>query len=315
MFKIKNHPPTPHTSQNLPRARFVLTALATTAAVLSAAQAGAQDLPTPFALASQLDLECHAAEGQPPVPSVWIRQLNPVLQDQLPNQQAVLGGLEDVCVPVEKNEQTPGPAALAIARWVDLACYEASAPPVNVGVNLTHLNPVLANLPDENVTVVGLEQLCVPVRKNDSEIPPLVRQIVSQFDFACYALEEPTSAANTPLVLSHLNPVIRDMQLDDRAVTLRRAHQLCVPIAKGNQVVPPAALELVRWVDFLRYRLTPASAAAIPAVQAPIPLVLTHLNPLFDGVEPFFTVLQAPLELLVPVAKNGVFPPGGAGAD
>ncbi len=312
MFKIQTQSAL---RQNPARARRVLTALATTGTVLFAAQAHAQTPPTPFALASQLDLECHEAAGPPPVPSVWIRQLNPVIKDDLPNQQAVLGGLEDVCVPVEKNEQTPGPLALGIARWVDLACYEASAPPVNVEVNLTHLNPVLANLPDEAVRLVELEQLCVPVRKNDSEIPAAVRQIVSHFDFACYALEEPTSFANTPLVLSHLNPVIRAMPLEDREVILRRAHQLCVPVAKGNQVVPPAALELVRWVDFLRYHVAPANAAAIPAVQAPIPLVLTHLNPLFAGADPFFTVLQAPLKLLVPVAKNGVFPPGGAGAD
>src|SRR5688572_21684872 len=200
MFEIQA---TQLTRPNPLRARSVLTWLATTATFAFAAEAHAQNPPTPFALASQLDLECHEAAGPPPAPSVWIRQLNPVIQDDLPNQQAVLGGLEDVCVPVEKNQQTPGPLALGIARWVDLACYGASAPPVNVEVQLTHLNPVLTELPDETVRLVQLEQLCVPVRKNDSEIPPAVREIVRHFDFACYGLEEPTSFANTPLVLSH----------------------------------------------------------------------------------------------------------------
>lgn len=277
--------------------------------------AAAQQLPTPFALASQLDLECHQAVGPAPAPNLFIRQLNPVLQDRLPNQQVVLGPLEDVCVPVQKNNQTPGPLALPIARWVDLACYEAHAAPVDVDVDLTHLNPVLNGLPDEHVKITELEQLCVPVRKNNSVIPPAVQQIVSHFDFACYGLEEPTSDAGVPLVLSHLNPVIRAMQLGDRRVVLQRARQLCVPVGKDAQPIPAAASQLVRWVDFLKYNVAPQNAAAIPAIQAPIPLWLTHLNPLFDGAPQFFTVLQAPLKLLVPVAKDGVFPPNAGGAE
>ncbi len=271
------------------------------------------DLPTPFSLVSQLDLECHDAYGAPPAPSVWLRQLNPVLQDVLPNQQATLGKLEDVCVPVAKNQQVPSPDALAIARWVDLACYEASAPPVDVDVELSHLNPVLAGLPDELVKLVQLKQLCVPVRKNDSTIPPQVRAIVRHLDLACYELEEPTPDVELPLLLSHLNPVIRDMNLPDRPVKMRRARQLCVPVGKGDQAIPAPALQRVRWVDFLKYRLTPFNADAVPAVQMPIPLTLTHLNPLFDDRPPFATVLQAPLKLLVPVAKNGVLPPNGGG--
>jgi hypothetical protein len=280
-----------------------------------AGNAAAQQLPTPFALASQLDLECHAAVGPAPAANLFIRQLNPVLQDSLPDQQIVLGPLEDVCVPVEKNGQTPGPLALPIARFVDLACYKAHAAPVDVDVDLTHLNPVLAALPDEHVTIKELEQLCVPVRKNNAEIPPAVKEIVRHFDFACYSLEEPTSSADTPLWLSHLNPVIQDMELPDRHVVMRRARQLCVPVGKNAQPLPPAASQLVRWVDFLKYNLTPFNANAIPAIQAPIPLGLTHLNPLFEGAPQFFTVLQAPLKLLVPVAKDGVFPPNGGGAE
>lgn len=94
-----------------------------------------------------------------------IRQLNPVLQNRLPNQVAKLGAFEDVCVPVAKNRQVPGPGVLPIARRVDLACYQASAAPVDVAVDLSHLNPVLSGLPDEAVKLVALERLCVPVRK------------------------------------------------------------------------------------------------------------------------------------------------------
>jgi hypothetical protein len=296
---------------SLGRAPRLAAAGALVAAVAGALPAAAQQLPTPFSLASQLDLECHSAEGPPPAASVFIRQLNPVLQDHLPNQQVQLGPLEDVCVPVAKNKQVPTPDALNVARWVDLACYEASAPPVDVDVNLSHLNPVLAGLPDEDVKLVQVEQLCVPVRKNNAEIPQAVLGLVRHFDFACYRLEEPTEDVNFPLTLTHENPVIRALDLDDREVRMRRARQLCVPVGKNAQPIPQQALARARWLDFLRYTLTPATAAAIPAYQQPIPLWLTHLNPLFAEVPGFNTVLHAPLKLLVPVAKDGVLPPGG----
>ncbi len=279
------------------------------AGIFAVGTASAQQLPSPLALSSQLDLECHTAQGPAPAPGVWIRQLNPVLQGHLPNQQAQLGMLEDVCVPVAKNNQIPGPNTLPIARWVDLACYEASAPPVNVDVLLSHLNPVLGALPNEKVKITQLDQLCVPVKKNNVEPPPAVSALVRHFDFACYQLSEPTTDVAFPLQLSHLNPVIRDMNLADRNVRMRRANQLCVPVGKANQPIPPPAQNLVQWIDFLRYNVTPLTPAAVPAINAPIPLLLTHLNPLFANAPPFFTVLQSPLKLLVPVAKNNVLPP------
>jgi len=279
------------------------------ACTLLSGTAFAQQLPTPLGLASQLDLECHAAQGPPVAANLFIRQLNPVLQGKLPNQVAQLGALEDVCVPVAKNQQMPGPNAFNIARWVDLACYEASAPAVDVKVQLEHLNPVLAGLPDEVVKLKKLEQVCVPVKKNNVNPPAAVHAIVRHFDFACYELEQPTQDVQFPLGLSHLNPVIQGMNLPNRAVRMRQANQLCVPVGKSNQAIPQTALQFISWIDFLKYNLTPLNAASVPAYQAPIPLVLTHLNPLFANVPSFATVLQAPLKLLVPVAKNGVFPP------
>jgi hypothetical protein len=282
---------------------------AVAASTLVTGTAFAQQLPTPFALASQLDLECHKAQGPAPVQNLFIRQLNPVLQGHLPNQAAQIGALEDVCVPVAKNNQIPGPNAFNIARWVDLACYDAKAPPVNDSVHLDHLNPVLANLPDENVTIKQLEQVCVPVKKNNVNPPAAVHAIVRHFDFACYELQEPTQDVQFPLSLSHLNPVIQNMNLPNRAVRMRTAKQLCVPIGKNAQPVPEPALSFISWLDFLKYDLTPFNQAAVPAYQQPIPLVLTHLNPLFANAPSFATVLQAPLKLLVPVAKNNVLPP------
>ena len=277
------------------------------AAPLAAAQ------PTPWSVVSQLDLECHRVEDPtgPPARQLWISQLNPELQGKLPNQLIKLGRLEDVCVPVAKNQQVPSPDALAINRWIDLACYAAKAEPVSAQVRLDHLNPVLQHLPTESVKLVQLEQLCVPVRKRPSKLPPQVEQIVRHVDVACYSLEERTKDVQVPLRTTHLNPVIRQMQLPDRRGRLRSANQLCVPVSKGGQNPPSFALQYVRYMDFLKYDFRPTNAADVPPFTEPIPLKLDHLNPLFAGQPPFGAVLRAPVRLLVPVAKNKNWPPGG----
>jgi hypothetical protein len=270
---------------------------------LAGGTARAQEAPvTPFQVVSQLDLECRKAEG-PALPNVFIRQLNPVLRDRLPDQQIVSGSLQEVCVPVAKNGRIPDPAALELARFVDVACYQATAPMVDVDVKLSQLNPVLASLPDQMVKVIQLQQLCVPVRKNESPMPPAVKRFVSHFDLGCYRLEQPTADANTTLQLTHLNPVIRAFNYPDRVVDSRRARQLCVPVAKNAQPVPDGVGEIVRWADFLKYD-TEVLAGAVP-----VPLWLNHLNPLFQDLPGFPTVLTPSVRLMVPVAKDGHLPP------
>jgi hypothetical protein len=294
----------------IPMTRTQLVAgLAGVALMAAAGDALAQ---TPYDFVSQLDFECRRAEGPPPVQDLRIRQLNPVLQGHLPNQRTELGALNEICVPVAKNFQTPSQPALSFIEWIDLACYAASAEPVDVDVKLSHLNPVLAGLPEESVTLTELSQVCVPVSKNNVPPPEPVRDLANHFDLACYDLAEPTAFLNFPLWLSHLNPVIRAMGLPNRFGYLQRARQLCVPIAKEEQPVPPGPLSRVQWSDFLKYKFRPV--APIP----PLPLWIRHLNPLFAWVAPFWTELQAvnpalPAqwpELMVPVAKNGQLPPG-----
>ena len=275
-------------------------------AAVAPEEAAAQ--PTPFQIVSQLDFECRRADGQPVAPNVGVRQLNPVLQDQIPNMQVPLGELQEVCVPVAKNGQIPGPAALAFIRWMDLACYKAASPPVGVDLHLSHLNPVLQamGVPDEDVTMGPLEQICLPVAKNNVQPPPAARALASHLDLGCYGLQEPTRDLDIPLVLTHLNPVIQAIGLPNRVVDVHRAHQLCVPIGKNAQPIPPGVLAIVRWADFLKYRVVPRDP--IP----PLPLWLNHLNPLYAAVAPFVTTLFADrVRLLVPVAKDGFLPPGG----
>jgi hypothetical protein len=274
-------------------------------ALLHTVSAHAQ-APTPFELASQLDLECRSAQGAPPAAELAIRQLNPVLQGKLPDQKAQLGPLEEVCVPVAKNNSIPTEPARRIIRGVDLACYKAEAPPVDVRLVAGHLNPVLAGLPDEAVHLVQLQQICVPVAKNGVIPPEPALSVVRHMDFGCYGLEEPTSDANRNLLLSHLNPVLIQQGLPSHAVRMERAHQLCVPIGKNQEPIPEAVRERVRWVDFLKYRVTPLAGPL-----APWPLTLSHLNPLFAEKQPFNVTLFGSPRLLVPIAKNGVIPPGG----
>ena len=260
--------------------------------------------PTPFQFVSQLDLECRRAFGPPPVQQLFLRQLNPVLQGQLPDHPAFLSELREMCLPVAKNHQIPTNPALDFIRWVDLACYQADTTiQFDVNLRLAHLNPILDNLPMKSVHIEKLERLCVPVRKNNAPIPPHVMQVISHLDLACYRIEPETPPANVTLTLSDLNPVVQGMGFPDRTVVMQQAYQLCVPVAKDSMPIPPEALKLVEWVDMLKYRLEFGNVPIFP-------LNLSHLNPLFATHPPFETRLVPPLELLVPVAKNNQFPPG-----
>jgi hypothetical protein len=245
------------------------------------------------------------------VPVLQIRQLNPVLKDQIPMLPVQLGPLQQVCVPVAKNNNIPTSPALPIVSNSDLACYRAFAPPVDVDLKLSHLNPVLRDLPDEFVRLTELETVCLPVRKNAAVIPPGARAVVSFIDQACFELEEPTASAERGLRLTHLNPIIREMGFEDRGVRMKRARQLCVPIAKNDEIVPEPVKRIVQWADFLKYRLE-----LVQGVAPAYPLVLSHMNPLFAGLPQFPVVVDyGPSHLMVPVAKNDRLPPNGDGAN
>lgn len=264
----------------------------------------APPLPSPRAFASALDLECYPSEGPPPVDELGIRQLNPVLKDRLPNQRIRLGEQQHTCLPVAKNNNIPDDGVRRFISRLDLACYRAEADPVNVPVNLRHINPVLQGLPDNDVRLVELTKFCSPVRKNFSEIEPAVRRLMEHLDFACYRFEEPTPAADVNLWLSHLNPVVREFGFPNRLVHLESSKHLCVPVAKNQQPVPEDVKRVVEWVDLMQYDfdlMTPP-----PPV---FPLWLSQLNPLFAGTPPVHTWLQTPTDLLVPVAKNNTPPP------
>ena len=270
----------------------------------SPAMAFAQyELPSPYDFISNLDLECYRATPVPePAPYVYLRHLNPVLSGL--TQTATVHELERVCLPVEKNDETPPPEVLPFAQWVDLACFRAEGDSLDVTLNVSHLNPELAGLPDETVVVKELEQLCLPVAKavvqgQPGNIPYEVRRLVEHVDVACYRLEEPTQDVNFFLKLDHLNPLIQPLNLEERSVYMRRARQICLPVGKNGQQIPQDVLDVVKYVDFLRYELTPP-----PHVN--LPLWLRHMNPLYSWIPWFYTELYSPPAplLMVPIAKN-----------
>ena len=262
----------------------------------------ADEFPSPYDYVSNLDLECYRSDPvPPPANNVLLRHLNPAMQGL--TQNATLYEMRRLCLPVEKDNNTPPPDVLRFIQWTDLACYRAEADLIDVTLDVQHLNPVLAGLPDEKVRIRRLAQVCLPVRKSTGgggpQIPPDVRPLVENVDVACYEIEDPTHDANQSLTLSHLNPVVQGLNLPDRSTNLRRAFQLCLPVGKDNQAIDADVLNVVQWVDFLRYRLDP-----VPLVN--FNLYLRQMNPLY-ATQPWFNVnLFTPPRphLMVPIAKD-----------
>jgi hypothetical protein len=261
-------------------------------------------LPTPKAFVSGLDLECFATPG--PALNRWVElsHLNPVLIAQgLPRHRVFLRELVQTCVPVRKNNVTPSQPALQFIRHVDLACYRVEAEPLSPqhSLLLRHLNPVLSNYPPHAVRLVKPEQLCVPVGKNGVQPPPAVLNLVRHIDLECYS----TYAQYHPsfgVTVRQLNPQLTDVIPHGLPLTTGQ-RQMCVPVRKNQQQIPPNLLNIIRWVDLEKFTVAPF--AYIP----PRPLVLNHQNPLFVNYPPVRVLLQQSRALMVPVSKNGATPP------
>jgi hypothetical protein len=260
----------------------------------------AQALPTPKAFVSNLDLECFATNPyEPPATSLTLRHLNPVLGG-LPTEQVKLGARVQLCVPVAKNNVIPPPEVLAFIRFVDLACYRIIGPTANQPLALRHLNPVLQNLPGQSIVMGAPQQLCVPVAKNNLDPPAEVLRLVSHIDLKCYAII-PNNPLNITLNLRQLNPVLGHIPATN--VQVRYARQLCVPVIKAGDVIPTDILNIVRWIDLEKFDIVAPTVATTT-------LTLRHLNPVLAHLPRETATLMARQQLAVPVAKNGMVPPG-----
>ncbi|GAB3731112.1 hypothetical protein GCM10027598_53830 [Amycolatopsis oliviviridis] len=194
----------------------------------------------------------------------------------------------------------PGvPPPLPFVSQLDLSCYrtEGYKPPPTT-VTLKHLNPVLAELPPEKVELGAREQLCVPVAKNGAIPPPGILDYVRWVDLSCYRIEG--RAADFPLTLSQLNPVVRKLGIQDAPVTMLSPEQLCVPVAKNGELPPPEILSFVRHIDLECYALR---VLGIPG--RPFPLTLGHLNPVLADRPKTDVKVGNARQLCVPVTKGG----------
>lgn len=199
-----------------------------------------------------------------------------------------------LCVPPASAATLPTPKQLT--AYLDLECFKTSyyQPPATT-LTLRHLNPVLANLPIETVTLGPREQLCVPVAKNNQQPPSPALDFIRFIDLACYRIGGTT--VNTGLVLSHLNPLFQNYPRTQ--VTMNSPQQLCVPVIKNNVVPPAEVLALVRHIDLKCYGIQPNNALGAQ-------LSLRQLNPVLTPIIPTHAaqVLYA-RQLCVPVQKAG----------
>lgn len=178
-----------------------------------------------------VDLSCYRISGPALNVELKLDHLNPLLAD-LPTRGVTVGGPQQLCVPVVKNDAEPPAEVLRLVQYVDLVCYrEAPSVPLDRTLKLTQLNKELSPIPPTRVRVRENRQLCVPVRKNDQDIPDEVLKVVQYIDLEKYNIVGP-SMDPLELKLRHINPLLTDLPTEP-AVLL--AHQqLGLPVAKNG---------------------------------------------------------------------------------
>jgi hypothetical protein len=279
------------------------------AALLLPILTAGQALPTPADFVRNLDVRCYRLPFLPPLGvNLRLDHLNPVLinMGQQPEFNVAIGQPQDLCVPVYKNNAKPSDTSLPFIRFVDWKCYGINGPALNLPLTLSQLNPVISGLFGPNLGVIVREpqQLCVPVRKNNSVLPAEVAKLIRWLDVKCYRIETAQVPNGQQITLTHLNPLIT--QPAEVVKFLNTAPtQLCMPVKKNLAAPPAEVLPIIQNSDVLCYRID-----GQPLNQA---FNLTHLNPVLVnmGLPPENNVLVgASDKLCVPVAKNGFFPPG-----
>jgi hypothetical protein len=279
------------------------------AALLLPTLTAGQQLPTPADFVKNLDVRCYRLPALPPLGvNLRLDHLNPVLVGMgLPPEINVpIGQPQDLCVPVYKNTVKPSDTSLPFIKFVDWKCYGITGPSLDLSLTINQLNPVISGLlgPTLGVIVREPQQLCVPVRKNNSVPPLAVLQLIKWLDVKCYRVEAPAFTGTASLTLTHLNPLITQPPETVTFLPPVAPTQLCVPVKKNLTAPPAAVLPIVQYSDVLCYRINGLSLNQT--------FNLTHLNPVLInlGLPPENNVLVGGSDkLCVPVAKNGFFPP------
>lgn len=197
-----------------------------------------------------------------------------------------------------QEEAAALPTPKDFVSGLDLECFATQGPALNLGIQLTHLNPVLLalGLPSHDGVIRELTETCVPVMKNGVQPPSTALPFIQHVDFACYRLESPALANPPSITLAHLNPVLT--QFPRHNVKLLQPDELCLPVMKNNVVPPAEVLDLVRYLDLECWNVS----------EDPHPvftLALRQLNPQLVNIPQHNMTLDTnPRKLCVPVRKN-----------
>jgi len=184
-----------------------------------------------------VDLSCYRITGINVGFPLSLRHLNPLFSTLPPKSVRILTP-EHLCVPVIKNGVTPPAEVFNLVRFIDLKCYvEMPQAPLNIGVTLSHLNPVLGGLAPHAAGITFNRQLCVPVIKNNLMPPADVFNVVRWVDLEMYDIQTAPLPAAITLQLRHINPVLANLPLE--TAVLQQGFQLGLPVAK-NGAIPPA---------------------------------------------------------------------------
>ena len=265
--------------------------------------AHAQLPASPRRFVDNLDERCYSITDPAPGLSLRLDHLNPLfIQMHLPFENVTLQSPQQLCVPVKKNNIAPPSDTLPFIQLLDWKCYGISGTALNIPLTLTQLNPTISGLLGSTVgvTVQEPQLLCVPVAKNNTTIPANVLALIQYLDVKCYRV---TSTVNhsVPVTLTHLNPLFATLSPETSTIG-PAPQQLCVPVTKNQAVVPTSVIQFVEYSDTLCY----------PATGAPLGqnVTLRHLNPLLTTLPSENVFVGNSLKLCVPVAKNGMLPPG-----
>lgn len=260
---------------------------------------------SPRRFVDNLDERCYSITDPAPGLALRLDHLNPLfVQMGLPFENVTLQSPQQLCVPVKKNNIAPPADTLPFIQYIDWKCYGISGTALNVPLTLTQLNPVMSGLFGATVAVTVQEPqlLCVPVAKNSTSPPPNVLALIQYLDVKCYRVTSNVNLSKT-LTLTHLNPLLST--LAPEVSTIGPApQQLCVPVTKNQATVPTSVIQYVEYSDVLCY-----PATGMPLGQN---LTLRHLNPVLiaKGLPTESVFVGNSLKLCVPVAKNGMLPPG-----
>ncbi|WP_370947785.1 hypothetical protein AB5J62_09560 [Amycolatopsis sp. cg5] len=196
--------------------------------------------PVVVDLVQFVDLSCYQVRSIGVESKLKLTHLNPVVTAMgVPSTEVMVGGTDQLCLPVVKNGKFPPDWVRQFVQYLDLKCSVIfPAAPLGIQLTLSHLNPVLANLPKQQVKVNEARRLCVPVQKNDQKIPSDILDVIQWVDLEKFDVTPGPTPGPIALTLdlTHLNPLMSAWPRE-RAV-LGGPTQLGLPVAKNGKIPP-----------------------------------------------------------------------------